>query len=404
VSGPRRFRVGAAAAVLVAVSAAPLDAQERLRVITEPGTPVVATEILVAAGPLDEPDGTAGLAYLAGRAVVEPIRRGLDSLGAHLLVGMHKDAVSFTLTAAPDAWEEASRRLVVALFRDAPDSLAVVRERTAIRRELMGRATNPADVATREADAALFGRRHPWGRAEVGTPATVAGLGVADVDRFLRRAFLPERAVVAVVGPVERQGAERHLRPYLAEEGQRVTLRMDPRTPARLPVRHDFDAITTWVTASFRFPATEDLETVRLLGEMLGQALAFGPRQRSIYDVRVDVFPRLVEGELRVQLVVPPGEADFWAGQIMEALEALSGEPLREVEFAQRLRIYRGTRLLDLAAPETRARELARRLLLGLDATGPLVDLDGLTRERLAEVARTLDRPTMVYLGPAVGS
>jgi predicted Zn-dependent peptidase len=377
-------------------------AQERLRVLTESGTPVIATEILLAAGPLDEPTGKTGVAHLAGRAVVEPIRRGLDSLGARLLVEMHKDAISFTLTAAPDAWEEASRRLVVALFRDAPDSLAVAREQGAIRRELAGRAANPADVATREADAAFFGRRHPWGRSEVGTSESVAALDVRDVDLFLRRAFLPERAVIAVVGPVESDAARRHLLPFLAGQEERVTLRMDPRSPVRLPVRHDYDAITTWVVASFRFPATADLEAVRLTGDMLARALAFGPRQRSIYDVRVEVYPRLVEGELRVQLVVPPGEADFWAGRILQSLDELTSEPLREVQFAQRLRAYRGHRLLGLASPEARAGELARRLLLGMDTGGPLVDFEGLTRERLMEVARELEPPTMVYLGPSV--
>jgi hypothetical protein len=33
----------------------------------------------------------------------------LDSLGAHLALQVQKDALSFTLIAAPDVWEEATR-------------------------------------------------------------------------------------------------------------------------------------------------------------------------------------------------------------------------------------------------------------------------------------------------------
>src|SRR5690606_3096956 len=123
-----------------------------------------------------EPEGKEGLAHLAARAVTAPILPTLDSLGARLAVQAHKDAVSFTLIAAPDVWEAASRTLLVSLFRDPPQSAAVLAEREAVRNELLSRQSNPADAANREADGALYGRDHPWGRPTVGTSQSVTGL------------------------------------------------------------------------------------------------------------------------------------------------------------------------------------------------------------------------------------
>jgi predicted Zn-dependent peptidase len=142
----------------LAAAAGALGAQEHVVVRAEPGTPVVAVEVLVAAGPAEETAEQAGLAYLTARVATAPIRPILDSLGARLTVQAHKDALGFTLTAAPEAWQEATRTLLVALFRDPADSLAMVRERAALRAELIGREASPADALAREVDAAVFGR------------------------------------------------------------------------------------------------------------------------------------------------------------------------------------------------------------------------------------------------------
>jgi hypothetical protein len=68
--------------------------------------------------------------------------------------------------------------------------------------------------------------------------------------------------------------------------------------------------------------------------------------------------------------------------------------------FDARLRRYRGERLRALAAPEDRARELARRLLVSGEGGRLAPDLDELTRERLRRAVRSLTPPTTVFLGP----
>jgi predicted Zn-dependent peptidase len=383
----------------LALAAAPAAAQERVLVRAEPGTPVVAAEVLIAVGPADEAEGKEGITYLTARAVTAPIRPVLDSLAAELAVEQHKDGVSFTVTAAPDNWQEAMRTLLVALFRDPVDSLATVRQRTATVAELTARELSPADALAREVDAAVFGAKHPWGRPAVGTARTVGRIAVREVDAFLRSGFTADRAIVAIVGPVDRN-AGRTVEAFMDPGPLRVS-EIAAASPADAPVREQYEAITAWVAAVYPFAEDADEEAVRMLSRLALEQVSFGPRRPQVYDSRVDVVRHAGGGELRLQLVVPPREAEQWAERLTDAVGQFARAPLEEPVFADRLRRYRGERLLELETPEARARALARAALVGTP-TARLTDLDGLTRERLHAAARALSAPVIVYLGPFV--
>ncbi|HEX6925612.1 MAG TPA: hypothetical protein VF167_09280 [Longimicrobiaceae bacterium] len=396
----REFRrpalLGCIAAMLVASGA---TAQERIAVVPEAGSPVVATEVLVLAGPADEPEGKEGIVYLAGRSVVAPIQPLLDSLGARLAIEPHKDAISFTLTAAPDVWEEATRALFVSLFRDPPQRAIVERERETVLNELLSRQSNPADAASRAADEAFFGSEHPWGRPTVGTPSSVRELTVQDVDDILRDAFTSDRVVVAVVGPVDPDSVRDHLLQFVNPAG-RLTVEVEPILSARSPVRRNYNSITTWISVSYRFPVSADLEAIRFLAQLALDELEFSPVRRSVFNARAEISPRITGGELRFQLVTPPEEADAWAERILEVVEEVAHEPMLEDRFEARLRRYRGERLHSLAAPEERARELARELLVYGEASGLAAGIEEMTVERLRAAVGRLSDPIVLFLGP----
>ncbi|CAN5360068.1 hypothetical protein BH24GEM3_BH24GEM3_11820 [soil metagenome] len=388
------------ALVLALGAAVPAAAQLPIAVLSEPGTTVVATEVLIATGRSDGEEWPPGMAYLAARSVIQPILPRLDSLGAELTVRPGKDAISFSLVAAPDAWEVASRILMLALFRDPVEGAAVERQRRAVHAELVGREANPVDVLAREADAAVFGPEHPWGRSEVGYASSIQQLTAAAVDNFLRTAFTAERTVVGVVGPADVESATQHLRPYF-EDTERERPEVRPAQPLDSPVRRRYDSITTWIAASYRLPAGADLEALRMLADLSAQSLAFGPRQRSVYDAHAQVTPWAGGGELRLQVAVPPGEAEQWAQRVREAVTRFAAQPLPEDEFRALLRSYLGRRLLELSTPEARAREAARSLYLGGSAE-KLPELEELTPARLRAAARSLNPPVLVLLGPFV--
>jgi predicted Zn-dependent peptidase len=393
----------AGGALALALAAGRAAAQDRVVVRTEPGTPVVSQELLLAVGPGDEPEMQSGIAYLTARAVTAPLRPVLDSLGAHLEVQARHDALAFTLTAAPEAWEDASRALLAALFRDPADSAATARERDRIRVELEASENSPAAAAASETDAALYGQDHPWARPVTGTSASVAALTPADVDVFLRRNFTPDRVTLAVVGPVDPVAA----RGFLVGRLNAAPLDAPPPPEAHAvdqPVRKEFASITAWITAAYPFGRDADVEALRLLALVVADRFQFGPSSRQLYDARGEVMLHRGGGEVRFTLVVPPGEVDAWAERLRAAVASVADAPLAPGAFADRLRRYSGERLLAMDAPEDRARVLAQELLLNGSRATDLVRLEGLTPARLQQAAKTLAAPVVVYLGPNVNA
>lgn len=388
-----------AGALLVAIPGALPAQEERIVIRPEPGNPVVAVELLLATGPADETPEQAGIAYLTARTAVAPLRQVMDSLGVYLAVNAQKEALAFTLIAAPDVWEEASRRLLAGLFRDPVDAAAAQAERGVLRAELSAREASPADALAREADAAFFGEDHPWGRPAVGYASTVEGLQPADVEIFLRRNFTPDRATIAVAGPLETLAARSHLRTLLGAAPLEPPPPPDPR-PVAEAVRRPYGSITAWVSAGYRFRPDADVEALRMLAWLAGEEISFGPSRRSVYNARSEVRRFPGGGELRLVMVVPPQEAEQWAERLRAAVAEFARQPMSPTRFAELLRRYRGARLQELDTPEARARLMAQRLLLSGRRSGPLVGTEDLSPERLHAAGRALDAPVVVFLGP----
>src|SRR5690606_10932871 len=164
--------------------------------------------------------------------------------------------------------------------------------------------------------------------------------------------------------------------------------------------RRNYNSITTWISVSYRFPVSADLEAIRFLAQLALDELEFSPVRRSVFNARAEISPRITGGELRYQLVTPPEEADAWAERILEVVEEVAHEPMLEDRFEARLRRYRGERLHSLAAPEERARELARELLVYGEASGLAAGIEEMTVERLRAAVGRLSDPIVLFLGP----
>lgn len=376
-----------------------LLAQQRIAVLTEPGTAVVAVEFMLTVGPVNEGTDEEGITYLAARSVVRPLQETLDSLGARLTIRPEKDAISVSVISAPDAWEDATAIVARGLLRAAPDTSAVVAERAAIVDELRGRIANPADAATRELEQAFFGLGHPWGRPTVGTPESVGRLRFGDVEEFLRENFTPDRVLVAVVGPIEEAAVRSHLRPLIGNTFP-AAIEIDPFRSAERPVREEYNSITTWVSVSIPFEETADHEAIRFLGHLAADALSFSLTQSSVYNVSTEVTRRVGGGELRLQIVVPPEEADEWEERVSEIARDLETRTLLPDVYADQLRSYRGQRLMMLLGPEDRAHAAARQLLVQGSYTGLIPELETMSQARVRSAAESLGPPTVVVLGP----
>ncbi len=386
-------------ATLLALTSGHLAAQQRFAVRPEPGTPLVAVELLVATGTAEETASQAGVAYVGARAAVQPIRAALESLGARLMVSADKDAVSFSLLAAPDVWEAATRLLLSAVYRDEPSPAAMVAERDAVRAELLPKEANPANTLAREVDAAVFGPRHPWARPAVGYARTVEKLSAANVEAFMRANLLAERSWLAVAGPVDPAAVATLVRPFLPDAPWQP-LTAPESAPARSAVRRNYNYITSWVAASYRFGPEADLPALVLLADLVADQLGYGPTRRAVYDARGEVMQVGDGGEVRFHVVVRPSEGRAWGARVQEVVASYADQPLSEGAFQEHLRRYRGIHLLRLSSPEARARETARALFRSSGRERTPIELEPVTAERLRAAAQALESPVLVFLGP----
>jgi hypothetical protein len=166
--------------------------------------------------------------------------------------------------------------------------------------------------------------------------------------------------------------------------------------------RVDYNSITTWIAASFAFTPEADEEALRLLAHLTLEALTTGPDRHLVYNASAEVLPRAGGGEIRFQIVTPPGAAERLGTRIRETVRQLATTPVHDDVWESRLRRYRGERLQALVSPDARANEAARRLLASAGAAWLLPDLDALTPARLAAAYGTLGEPSLVFLGPSL--
>jgi hypothetical protein len=101
-------------------------------------------------------------------------------------------------------------------------------------------------------------------------------------------------------------------------------------------------------------------------------------------------------------VVVPLEEASDWAERVAAAIPAIAANSMLDDIFENHLRRFRGIRLMRLAAPEDRAREAARQLLVEGRLVGITPELDDMTLDRVRAAARTLGRPAVLLLGPTL--
>lgn len=210
--------------------------------VRSPGIPMLDVQLDFDGGSRRDPAAQAGLASAtalmsqkglmadsgAGQFALgenELTERWMD-LGAQWSVGAGPDHLSAslrTLTASdvmPAAVALAAQQLARPRW-GGPEAEAIwQRERERASAAWRNASTQPATVAQRRFAAAVYGN-HPYGQEA--TPETLARVGLADMQAHWQRTVVPCRAVISLVGDVDRAQADdtvtRLLAPLIAARG-----------------------------------------------------------------------------------------------------------------------------------------------------------------------------------------
>ncbi|QIK36915.1 insulinase family protein [Caldichromatium japonicum] len=188
----------------------------RVLFVSAPEIPMVDARLVLAAG--SARDGQqSGLASLTAAMLTEgagdwdadAIAERLDGVGAVLNTAVDRDMTAIalrTLTRQP-AFDTATETFaaLVARPRFAPEAFERVRRNRLT--ELRQQDESPRLVAQKALYRAIFGQ-HPYASDPAGTPQGVHSIRQEDLAAFHRRYYVAANAVLALVGDLDRPGAE----------------------------------------------------------------------------------------------------------------------------------------------------------------------------------------------------
>ena len=185
--------------------------------VPAPELPMVDVRVVFAAGSARDAalPGLAGLTNglldkgAAGLSA-DAIADRLEGLGAQLGSGSLRDMAWVSLRSLNDAahFEPAVELMMDVLARPDFNQRDIDRERERTLVALRQSEQQPDDIAEYHFYAAIYGQ-HPYASRPIGTEASLKRIARADIKDFHTRYYVAANATIAIVGDIDRPGAER---------------------------------------------------------------------------------------------------------------------------------------------------------------------------------------------------
>jgi zinc protease len=171
--------------------------------------PAVSVRMLIRAGAAQDPKGKMGLAMLtatlldqgAGKRSAAEIADAIDFVGGILGTGAGTDLTYVSAVVMKDSLPLALQLMSDVVRRPTFAAEEIERQRQQAMSALKVAAEDPNTVAGQVIDRLIYGF-HPYGLPGSGTAASLASLTRQDIVDYHRQYFLPNNALVAIVGDV----------------------------------------------------------------------------------------------------------------------------------------------------------------------------------------------------------
>ena len=343
--------------------------------------PVISVRMIVRAGAAYDPKGKLGLAMLtatlldqgAGTKSAEQIAETIDFIGGVLGTGAGTDLSFVNTIVMKDSYEIALDLMADVVQRPTFAPEEIERQRQQALSALKVAAEDPESVADRVIDRLIYGF-HPYGLPGAGTAESLASLTRADFVDFHKKYFVPNNALIAVVGDINpdeaMKGLEKHFGGWKPAEVPPVNM-TDPPDPTRrvivvdkkgsvqteirvgqiaIPRKHnDYEAIDQAVKIlggeganrlqqvlrsqkQLTYGASADLDTYKYAGAVIAETDTQTANTGEALRVVVDEFARLQrervnDGELE-------GAQDYLVGHFpltIEVPDAIATQVLNQL-------------------------------------------------------------------------
>jgi zinc protease len=171
--------------------------------------PAISVRMIVRAGAAHDPRGKHGLAMMtatlldqgAGARSAEQIADTIDFIGGVLGTGAGTDLSFVNAIVMKDSYDTALDLISDVVQRPTFAPEEIERQRSQALSALKVAADDPESVAERVIDRLIYGF-HPYGMPGAGTVESLTGLARADFVDFHKKYFVPNNALIAVVGDI----------------------------------------------------------------------------------------------------------------------------------------------------------------------------------------------------------
>ena len=184
--------------------------------------PIVMITVIVKAGLLDESKEKAGLAHLTAELLDEgtkkrksaEISEEIEFIGAGLGASAGSDYTTITLSVLKKDIEKGFELFSDIILNPVFAQEEIERKRELIKGSLKQREEDPSFLAERSFKKEAFGE-HPYGRLVEGSTETLSEITREDLLRFHSKYFIPNNAMLSVVGDLTPDELNSLIKKYL---------------------------------------------------------------------------------------------------------------------------------------------------------------------------------------------
>jgi zinc protease len=398
----------------------------RVLVVLHHEQPSVSFRLLIGAGAVQEPADRPGVASFvaalldqgtATRSAVE-IANLIDSAGAIMGVGSGNELTFVQGAVIKDRTDQALGVVADLVQRPAFAPAEIDLHRRQTLSSLQVGYDDPDYIAGVVFDRLVFGA-HPYGRPNDGTPESIARITREDLVAFHRAWFVPNNALLAIVGDLTADeafaAAERAFGAWTRRETPAVNV-TPPPPPARRVVVIDRpgSAQTEIRVGQVAVPRTHpeylslDLAIRILGGEGANRLFGVLRSERGLtYGAGADLHTFKASGAIVAETDTRPETTGESLRLMVEEFERLQREPVHRIELEGAQHFISGNFPLSIETPGAIAEQVLSRLFYGQDLSEIetyLGRVEAVTPDDIQRVARAILRPgalTIVLVGDA---
>ena len=324
-----------------------------LRVIlkSEPYWRAVSLCVVIRSGAKDDPPGQAGLAHLVEHLLFEPSLPGkslslsVEDLGGFVNAGTTADFTQITFAVASQFAPDLLGQLSATVFGAKFTPEQVDSEKQMVLREMSDRGA-ALENRLHAMGFDLAFTKHPYGRPLPGTSESLAGLTLADAQKFYADHYVPANVALIAVGDLDPTAffplARQQFGPVPARARVVEDLPVEPpQTESRVHVENT-DIANTLLQFAWHAPGISDPAAVCAM-DLLHTALARGEtslltrtlnNQRLALHSEASFLTQKYPGLLTITAITPPDQELDARSAILKLMAQFRDTPFNSEDLA----------------------------------------------------------------------